>query len=628
MNPMKKSDPKLAKKPEAGKRKIGRTVGQKILFANIFIIAVVVVVVSIFLSVFSQMRGDQDQIRNTRLPNALIAKDMQMQVVQIQQWLTDISATRGQDGLDDGHKEAEIAHTAFLEGLKTIKASYSADNNQKGLQEVAEVEKRMADWYAVVKRMAQAYIDFGPTEGNKIMLEFDTVSTALQKAMEPVIEEQLVIAREQIDATIDQSKVLQTSILIGAVLILGFTIIGGTLMNRGIARPLDTLTKTMNRLREGDDAARSNIRTANEFGLLSESFDAMMEERVKSQMERLKSEQAVKEENDRLNESVIALLQAVHSLSELDLTVKAPVSEDIVGTIASALNSLSAQTGEVLSQVSNVATDVTSASLMVKQQAEAIALSAANERSEASETAAALVESSHEMAEIAKLANSCNQAAESAILTTKRALETVQNTVIGIGNTRETIRETEKRIKRLGERSQEISGAIGMINQISERTHILALNASMHAASAGEAGRGFAVVAEEVQRLAENARQATAQISTLVANIQTETSDTVAAMNRAIEQVVEGSRLAETAGHEMRATEKSTSGLVEMVRDIAATSQAQALRTDTLRERASQIQKSTEETEAAVVSSLKQSESLVEYARRLMESVRVFRLPE
>ncbi len=621
------------KKPEpkkiAAKRpKMGRTVGQKITLGTIAVTVVIVVVCAIFFSVFQQMSESQAEIRTVRVPQSLIAKDMQMQVVQMQQWLTYISATRAQDGLDDGFKEAEASRAAFLGGLEQIRKTYARDGNANGLKQADEVERRLKAWYAVGERMAHAYIDFGPAEGNKIMLEFDTVSTALQKAMEPIIQEQIDRASLEIQSNIERAQILQIAIFTGAVLILGLMSIGGYLMNRGIARPLASIIRTMNLARDGDDTARSNIRLNNEWGLLSTAFDEMMDERVRVQMERSKVQQEIKEENDRLNESVIALLQAVHALSELDLTAKAPVSDNIVGTIASALNSLSSQTGQVLSQVSNVATDVTAASLAVREQAQSIAKSAASEREEAAETAQALVESSVQMAEIAQLANSCNQAAESAILTTKRALETVQNTVIGIGNTRETIRETEKRIKRLGERSQEISGAIGMINQISERTHILALNASMHAASAGEAGRGFAVVAEEVQRLAENARQATAQISTLVANIQTETADTVAAMNRAIEQVVEGSRLAETAGAEMKATEKSTSGLVEMVRDIASSSQVQAQRTEVLLERAVQIQKSTEETESAVVSSLKQSESLVEYARRLMESVRVFRLPE
>jgi methyl-accepting chemotaxis protein len=231
------------------------------------------------------------------------------------------------------------------------------------------------------------------------------------------------------------------------------------------------------------------------------------------------------------------------------------------------------------------------------------------------------------MDKIAELAKVCNTAADNAIKTTQTALETVTSTVGGINATRDTIRETEKRIKRLGERSQEISGVVGLINTIAERTHILALNASMHAASAGEAGRGFAVVADEVQRLAENARQATAQIASLVQNIQVETADTVNTMNAAITQVVEGSKLAEAAGAQMQATQASTAELAGFVQQIAASSQAQAKSTGELLNRAQEIKKSTEQTRQQLVAQNEQTSGLVEYARRLLETVRVFKLP-
>ena len=140
---------------------------------------------------------------------------------------------------------------------------------------------------------------------------------------------------------------------------------------------------------------------------------------------------------------------------------------------------------------------------------------------------------------------------------------------------RETISEMEKRIKRLGERSQEISQIVNLINTISERTHVLSLNAAMQAAMAGEAGRGFAVVAEEVQRLAENSRQATGQIANLVQNIQVETNDTIATVNKTIEQVVKESDLAHNAGERMRETHEATARLVRLVATIATSSAEQ-----------------------------------------------------
>ena len=146
-------------------------------------------------------------------------------------------------------------------------------------------------------------------------------------------------------------------------------------------------------------------------------------------------------------------------------------------------------------------------------------------------------------------------------------------------------------------------------------------------ASAGEAGRGFAVVADEVQRLAENAREATSQISTLVSNIQTETADTVNAMNAAITQVVDGSRLAEQAGDQMKRTQETTAELVDAVQEIAARSQAQARMSNQLLERAQQIQEGTRKTSQQLQEQTIQTTNLVDYAKNLLNSVRVFRLP-
>jgi methyl-accepting chemotaxis protein len=201
-------------------------------------------------------------------------------------------------------------------------------------------------------------------------------------------------------------------------------------------------------------------------------------------------------------------------------------------------------------------------------------------------------------------------------------------TVSGITAIRDTIRETEKRIKRLGERSQEIGGVVNLINDIAERTHILALNASMHAASAGEAGRGFAVVANEVQKLAENSREATSKISALVNNIQVETADTVTTMNEAISQVVRGTDLAQQAGNEMRETRETTADLVQLVQRIAASSTSQSETSQRLVERAKQIQKSTEETYEQLQDQGNQTEQLVNLSDLLVASVGVFNLPK
>ena len=252
---------------------------------------------------------------------------------------------------------------------------------------------------------------------------------------------------------------------------------------------------------------------------------------------------------------------------------------------------------------------------------------AAGERQIVAQTMVKLEDAARTMNDIAALAQTCNQLAARASGSTETALETVTSTVDGMNEIRETISETEKRIKRLGERSQEITGIVEIINNIAERTHVLALNASMQAAAAGEAGRGFAVVADEVQRLAESSRNSTSQIAALVSNIQTETSETMATMNKTISQVVEGSQRAERAGREMQETQQNTSDLVSTVSQIADRSTLQAKVSNDLRDESVHIQESIEKTAEELKQQNVQTQKLTQYSKRLLESVRVFRLP-
>lgn len=409
----------------------------------------------------------------------------------------------------------------------------------------------------------------------------------------------------------------------GLLLVLTVALVGitGVLVYRFISSRVDKILATVAKVGQGDFLARTDLGSNDELGVLGQAFDKLLQERVATLAQ-------AEQDNEALNTSVIGLLQAVSRLSQRDLTVTVPVTEDVAGTVADALNLLTRETASVLQQVAEISQSVSEASKQVKYQADNAMGVASNERALVLKTSEELARAADTMVEIAKLAQQSNEVAGKAIQTTESALEAVTSTVSGINMTRDTIRETEKRIKRLGERSQEITTVVNLINNIAERTHILALNASMHAASAGEAGRGFAVVANEVQRLAENAREATSEIAKLVHNIQVETTDTVTTMNLAISQIVEGSRLAEQAGERMKLTQRNTAELVSAVQNIAAQSQDQANTSTQLRQRAAEIEKSTEQTNVELQQQTLQTNQLLAYAQGLVESVQVFRLPQ
>ncbi|MEI6707516.1 MAG: methyl-accepting chemotaxis protein [Methylococcales bacterium] len=418
-------------------------------------------------------------------------------------------------------------------------------------------------------------------------------------------------------------KLRQTELLIsfGLLTLLLISSVFTLYIIRSITKPVTNLVDVMKKLAGGDDNIRVNPQTFDELGLLGRQFDMMVDQRELVNA-------TIQKENETLNTSIINLLQAVAKLSQKDLTTKIPVSEDVTGLIADALNLLATETAKVLNKVVQLAGDVAQVSQKVKTQSDSVILVATEEKREVEQSNTELNNASEAMLGVAQLAVSCNEAAEKAIKNTDKAQETVLDTVQGITIIRDTIRETEKRIKRLGERSQEIGGVVNLINNIAERTHILALNASMHAASAGEAGRGFAVVANEVQRLAENSREATSKIAALVNNIQVETADTVITMNEAIGQVIKGTDLAQQAGDEMRVTRETTATLVQLVKRIAEDSNAQVLTTQRLQERALQITKSTEETFEQLQEQGLQTEQLVGLSNDLVQSVSVFTLPQ
>ena len=488
------------------------------------------------------------------------------------------------DKLVEGH---EVLHGKYVNALKSFNAS-SGTSGQ-------EVDKRMR---GIDQPITDAFNELGVEITQFAIKEGKQAQQDLSKSA---------------NAT-EIRTLLAVALSLPILLALSFYI------TRRIVRNLNIFQSTIGQISAGDFDARVKIKTNDELGVLSKAFNELLDSRVATLAK-------AEKENEELNESVLSLLQSVAQLSRKDLTAKAPVSENVTGAVADALNLMAGETAKVMSEVNNISADVTKASMSVQAQADNMLLAAEQDRAEVDRTANALQTAAHSMRSIADLAQVCNNVADSAIKSTQLALNTVNSTVSGINSTRDVIRETEKRIKRLGERSQEISGVVNLINVIAERTHILALNASMHAASAGEAGRGFAVVADEVQRLAENARQATQQISALVSNIQLETADTVSTMNTAITQIVEGSRLAEQAGQQMQLTQQTTAELVASVKQIATTSETQALAGQDLLTRSDHIRQSSQKATAQLHEQASQTSNLMEYAKQLLSAVRVFKLP-
>jgi methyl-accepting chemotaxis protein len=316
----------------------------------------------------------------------------------------------------------------------------------------------------------------------------------------------------------------------------------------------------------------------------------------------------------------------VADLSERNLTVRAVVTEDATGPLADAINQLAMDTTDVLKRVRTIALTVETTSQTVDEYTSNVKKLAKSEQEEAEQSSKAVSYLIERLKQIAKSSISANNIANATTQATEKAYQSVSKTMDSMVEIRETVQETGKRIKRLGERSQEITRIIDLINTITERTTVLALNASMQALSAGEAGKGFSVIAEEIQRLAESSRESTGQIANLIKNIQQETRTTMATMDNTIEQVVSGSALAEEASEQMQLTLNATNKLTHSVESIAQASKEQVAISNKLRLRSSEILKATQLTghEMGALSDL--TKGMVKNTQALVQSVNVFKL--
>lgn len=491
-----------------------------------------------------------------------------------------------------------------LPGADQLRARLSAIDIEHALAELAAVKDSRAPRKERVLRLQKA---FGPIFAT---LQHENI---VLKLLPDIYSTEAIAQR-------NEAKAEMLKLFFASLMLLGLALaVALAIVKYGVLDPLARLHATVNAVRSGDTETRTQLDSRDELGQMAHVLDSLLDEK-----EAALAQQS--EENKKLNDSIIQLIQSVFKISQRDLTVRVPVAEDITGAVADSINQLTNSIENVLREVSAVTSEVNSTSVQVKTQSEAVLLHASKEQEQITETLQGLDSAIQAMQLIAKLAAVTNSASQKAINTTETAKESVSATVDSINKIRQTIHEAEKRIKRLGERSQEIGGIINLINNISERTHILSLNASMHAASAGEAGRGLMVVVDEVQRLAENSREATAEIESLVNNIQLETADTIHVINTVIEDVVSGTRLAEQAGERMEETRKTTQSLVESVVRIAQSATGQAKLAQNLRQRAGSINEFTQATNAEMLQQKELSERLVGAADELKRSISVFKL--
>ncbi|MGS2722823.1 methyl-accepting chemotaxis protein [Porticoccus sp. GXU_MW_L64] len=333
------------------------------------------------------------------------------------------------------------------------------------------------------------------------------------------------------------------------------------------------------------------------------------------------------EENDRNQNALIRLLDEIGDLGEGDLTAEATVTEDFTGAIADSINYAIGQLRALVARIQDSAENVNASASETRATALQLSEASEHQAQEIIGASAAINEMAVTIDQVSTNASESAVVAERSVSIAKNGGEVVRDTIAGMDTIREQIQDTSKRIKRLGESSQEIGDIVSLINEIADQTNILALNAAIQASMAGEAGRGFAVVADEVQGLAERSAAATKQIASLVKTIQTDTNEAVSSMESTTTEVVKGADLAHNAGVALEEIENVSADLAELIQDISSAARQQAKTASHVSGTMNVIQEISSQTLSGTTTTASSVGELAEMAVDMRESVSGFKLP-
>ncbi|RJR17409.1 MAG: methyl-accepting chemotaxis protein [Nitrospiraceae bacterium] len=511
-------------------------------------------------TVTKAVHNNIETARDINVEFALLAEKMSRDIIQIQQWLTDISATRGLDGLDDGFSEAEKSYQSFLAGLARFEKVYQSTDNQHGMQKINDLRSKTKAYYETGKRMAEGYIESGPEAGNKLMGEFDETAKALTLVMKPFVEEQKEVMSENLKDTVSRVSGLRNGLAIISVGLLLISFISGFYLIKGIMGPLNETIEYTSRLSKGELAISVRKDRNDEFGHLQQAMDEM-------------------------SQSLRDIAGEIIPLSR---------------TVADSAEEVSATTQQLTSGIDDQSKQI-------------------------EQSAAATTEVSQTIMEVANNAAAASNAANESVSVANEGKGVVEQTVASMMNIARNVEMSSKTMEGLGESSKRIGEIITVINDIASQTNLLALNAAIEAARAGEQGRGFAVVADEVRKLAEKTGKATEEITGMIKQIQDDTEESVSSMEKNKTEAEQGVAHAHEARISLDKIVSASDQCLDQVRSIAAATEQQSAAIEEVSSGAENIVRTFEQSRDAIAQMNSTTNQLAEVSGKLMKLVSWFK---
>ncbi len=382
--------------------------------------------------------------------------------------------------------------------------------------------------------------------------------------------------------------------------------------------PVKDLMKVAEALGRGDLSRKANVKTGDELGQLGDTMNRTID--------RLQGLVQTESDRDKMQHQVMDLLSVVSTAAEGDLTIKAEVTADALGSVADAFNLMIAGLTTLVTHASNVATEIQRSTGDILHSAERMRMGAEQQASQIRNASEAVNAMSHTTQRMAENAEAATQTSVKATQAAVKGGAAVAETIKGMQRIRATVQSTGKKIKGLGERSLEIGAIIEVISEIATQTNLLALNAAIEAARAGEQGKGFAVVADEVRKLAERAARATKDITGLIKGIQVETSEAVTVMEEGTREVEEGTKLADQAGATLREIEQIVQQTATLMTDITRAAADQVQSTKSVVHTMDNISELTQETTHGVKDTVSTINNLADLTKRLNDAINRFKI--